>query len=127
MLPPALPIGWPSRTSAVAPSVKIDASRSAHVNTSGRLTATIAAASPPTIASDRAAAGAQKAASRVGQSAREKGPTEPMWEGRGVADGSVDGAIVAAEPAGVLVDAPHAASATLRTMAGRRPLLSPMP
>ncbi len=63
MLPLTVPIGWPSRTSADWQPVKIEASRSAQRNTSGRLSSTMAAVSPATIASATAAAGVQNAGS----------------------------------------------------------------
>ena len=70
-------------SSADAQSVKIEASRSAHVNTSGRLSATIAAASPATIAVRHGGRRRQKSLSEMGQSAGEKGPTVPTWEREG--------------------------------------------
>src|SRR5687767_9200057 len=120
MLPLAVPIGWPSRTSADSQPMKIEASRSSQRKTSGRLSPTMAGVSPATIASARAAAGAQNAASDSGHPAGENGPTEPTSEGRGIAGGLADGAIVAGDSEGEPVAPPHPADAAIRTAAARR-------
>src|SRR5688572_24256892 len=117
MLPPAVPIGWPSRTTADSQPLKIETSRSSQRNSSGRLRPTMAGTSPATIASATVAAGVQNTASDSGHLAGENGPTEPTSEGRGVALGLAEGAIVAGALEGKPVAPPHPANAAISAVA----------